>query len=99
MSSELTAETIERYERRVEEVEAERKRRATMERFERRIEEIEAQIKPQLDEIRALTAGLQRLRQEAQGESATASAVSSERSRAKVAGATAAPTTLVRRRR
>ncbi len=41
-----------------------------IERFERRIEEIEAQIKPQLDEARALKAGLSRLRQDAKNQTA-----------------------------
>ena len=41
-----------------------------IERFERRLAEIEAQIKPQLDEARALRAGLDRLRRGAADESA-----------------------------
>ena len=41
-----------------------------IERFEERIEEIEAQIKPQLDEARALKAGLSRLREDAANETA-----------------------------
>ena len=64
MDVDLTVETIKQYEQRIEEIEAERKRRTTIERFERRIEEIEAQIQPHLDELRALKAGLSRLHQE-----------------------------------
>lgn len=60
----LDTETLEKYEQRVEEIEARRKRTSTIERFERRIQEIEEQIKPQLDELRALEAGLSRLRQD-----------------------------------
>ncbi len=74
-----TVETIEDYKRRVEEIEAERKRTSRTERFERRIEENEAQIKPQLDEIRALKGGLNRLRQGAEGDAAVKSGASNSR--------------------
>lgn len=37
-----------------------------IEQFERRIEEIETEIEPQLREMRALKAGLDRLRREAE---------------------------------
>ncbi len=94
-----TVETIEKYERRVEGIEAERERRSTMERFERRIAEIESQIKPQLDELRALKAGLKRLRQGAEGDPAVKSAVSSNRPHANMASATAGQTASARRRR
>lgn len=39
----------------------------TIETFERRIEEIETRIEPQLREVRALRAGLERLRRESEG--------------------------------
>ncbi len=99
MKRRLTVETIEKYERRVEEIEAERKRTSTMERFERRIEEIEAQIQPQLDELRALKAGLKRLRQGAEGDPAVKSAVSSNRPHANMASSTARQTASAPRRR
>ena len=99
MDKALTVETIEKYERRVEDIEAERKRRGTMERFERRIEEIEAHIKPQLDEIHALKAGLNRLRQGTEVARAVRSAVSNSRPHTNMAGSTAGQTPSVRRRR
>ena len=98
MDRALTVETIEKYERRVEAIEAERKRRSTMERFERRIAEIEAQIKPQLDEIRALKAGLDRLRHGAEGEPAVKSGASNGRPHANKACSTAGQTASARRR-
>ena len=99
MKKSLTVETIEKYERRVDEIEAKRKRRSTMERFERRIEELEAQIEPQLDELRALKAGLKRLREGVEGDPAPKSAVSSNRLHANMASTTAGPTASARRRR
>ena len=99
MDADLTAETIEQYEQRIEEIEAERKRRTTIERFERRIEEIEAQIQPHLDELRALKAGLSRLHQGAEGEPVVESGASSGRPHATKARPTAPKTASARRRR
>ena len=99
MDRAFTDERIEKFERRVEEIEAERKRKSTMERFERRIEELEAQIKPQLDELRALKAGLNRLRRGAEGDPSVRSGASNSRAHAKTASSTAGQTALARRRR
>lgn len=91
--------TSEDNERRVEEIEAERKRRSTIQRFERRIEELEAQLKPQLDEVRALKAGLSRLRHGAESDPALKNAPSSSRSHANIARSGARETASARRRR
>ncbi len=95
----LTAETIEKYEQRVEEIEAQRKHRSVMERFERRIAEIEAQIKPQLEEIRALKAGLNRLREQVEGDPVVKGAVANSRPHANMAASTAGQGASARRRR
>ena len=99
VDADLTAETIEQYEQRIEEIEAERKRRTTIERFERRIEEIEAQIQPHLDELRALKAGLSRLQQGAESDPVGESGTSNLRPHATKARPSTPKTASARRRR